>query len=63
MGFTHHFTQHHLSLLTALAGKFYHTMLSVQEDLAAIEEVYLEDVVAQSKHYRMFCLQPLFYVY
>ena len=54
-----HLVQAHELFHSSLAGKLNYPLLCVQQNLAEIKEIHLENAVTQSKHDRVFGLQPL----
>lgn len=54
-----HVRQRLVSLLPLLAREQHRLLSSVQQDLAVVEKVHLEKLVAEPEHDRMPCFQPL----
>jgi hypothetical protein len=51
-----------IGLSAFLTGKQHSFFISIEQDLAVIKEVDLEDFIAESEHDGMFCFEPLLYV-
>lgn len=49
--------------LAFFGGEHHSLLLSLEQDLAVVKEVHLEQLIAQPEHYRMTGLQPLLHVH